>query len=366
MADTQTATELDPYASIRKRVLEQMPGGSGQYSEGGSAIPQATDLAPTQTPDFQYAATPQSTSVAAPDMQSPEGQSPEGGATGQPTQQGQPVQNPYDQNDPRNQGTGGTYNQPEVGNDANQINGWYGSYLGRDPEPGAIEGKLTEMRLYGKTLSQIQNEIANSPEAMAYAKSKGFGQQPQTTTTQTRTGTGGGPGTSAVTASATSAFTDELRKILMERLKSAAQPIDENSPQISSALQAARDESQRLSDRERTTLAERLYAQGVGGGGGGLQSNALTQQIQQSAERNAGALSTLRANLLMNAYNQKHDELMSDLQLAFASGDAESARAIQIQIANLQATVQREGLGVDLAKFKTSQNGETVNTAAGG
>lgn len=359
MADTQTApTDFDPYASIRKRVLEQMPGGSSGYSEAGSAIPQAPDLASTPTPDFQVGATT--------DTPSPVD---EGPSSTQPTPIGQPAVNPYDPTNPANQGTGGTYNEPAPGNDANQISGWFSSYTGRPPTPQDLTFWLTQAQVNAGGLSWVQNQIANSPEAMAYARSRGVGQPTQAAAAagDAATGgaaTGGGTGTAAVTASPTSSFTDQLRALLLERLKAASGPVDENSPEISSALSAARDESQRLSDRERTALAERLYAQGVGSGGGGLQSNALTQQIQQSAERNAGALSTLRANLIMNAYNQKRTELENDLQLAFASGDAESARAIQIQIANLQATVQRESIGAGLAINAANQNATTVG--AGG
>ncbi len=162
------------------------------------------------------------------------------------------------------------------------------------------------------------------------------------------------PGTASVTAPPTSAFTDQLRALLMSRLQSAQAPVDENSPQIAAQVNAARDEGTRQSEQERTALAERLYAQG------GLNTNALTQQIQQSAEKNAANVGNLRGTLLMNAYNQKQQELENDLQLAFASGDAESARQIQTQIANLQATVQREGIGANLAINSANQNAATV------
>lgn len=147
-----------------------------------------------------------------------------------------------------------------------------------------------------------------------------------------------------------------VRAMLMERLKAAGIPVNESDANISQPLAAARDETQRSQQTERTALAERLYAQG----GGALDSNALTQQIQQSAERNAGGLSQLRAGLISKAYDDKRNELQAYLQMALASGDTESAQLLQAQIAALSAAVQREGLGVNLAEFMANLNQRTT------
>jgi dihydrodipicolinate synthase/N-acetylneuraminate lyase len=48
------------------------------------------------------------------------------------------------------------------------------------------------------------------------------------------------------------------------------------------------------------------------------------------------------------------------MQQALASGDAESARQIQLAIANLNAAVQREGYGVTLAMDQANRNANTV------
>lgn len=183
------------------------------------------------------------------------------------------------------------------------------------------------------------------------------------------------PGTSAASTAAVNApiaytpaapvapieseFTKYLRDMIRSRLSAASTPVDPNAENIKAPLTAARDEATRASDKERTDVAERLYAQG------GLNTNALNQTIQQSAERNAGSLSTLRGTLIMNAYNQKNQELQSLLQMALASGDAQSARDVQSQIANLNAAIQREGLGVTLAINSASQNRDAVNSALG-
>jgi hypothetical protein len=275
----------------------------------------------------------------------------------------QPDANPLDRTDPRNLGPDGTYNEPDPGNDANQIHGWFTSYLGRPPSNDDMVFWLNQAKVNTGGLNWVQNQLANSPEAQAYARRPGGSlnqTKPADTTVSGPASSTGPTGTASVTGPATSAFTDELRKILMDRIKESSKPVDANSPEILAALQAARDEASRSSDSERTALAERLYAQGVGTGGGALQSGALTQQIQQSSERTAGSLAKVRASLLMNAYNNKFQELRDNLQLAFASGDAESARAIQIQIANLQATIQREVIGSQMARDAADRNQSAV------
>lgn len=161
---------------------------------------------------------------------------------------------------------------------------------------------------------------------------------------------------------ASAAQRDQVRQMIMDRLKLAGQPVNENDIGISQPLSAARDEVQRSQQTERTALAERLYAQG----GGGLQSGALTQQIQQSAERNAGGLSQLRAGLITSQIQQKQQEMQSLLQMALASGDTQSAQLLQAQIAALSAQVNREGMGINLAEFLANLNKGTVSAGAGG
>jgi hypothetical protein len=152
------------------------------------------------------------------------------------------------------------------------------------------------------------------------------------------------------------AFQDAIRQQIMDRLKSAGLPVDQNAAGITDAVSAAHDDATRAGEQERTALAERLYAQG----GGGLNSGALTQQIQQSGEKVAQTTSGLRANLIMQEYGRKQQELDQLLSMATASGDAESARQIQLYQAQLQAELQREGISADLAKYAAYLNSQTA------
>jgi hypothetical protein len=52
------------------------------------------------------------------------------------------------------------------------------------------------------------------------------------------------------------------------------------------------------------------------------------------------------------------------MQQALATGDAESARQLQLAIANLDAQVQRENIGANLAISTTNANALGVNAVA--
>jgi hypothetical protein len=172
----------------------------------------------------------------------------------------------------------------------------------------------------------------------------------------------GGPAPNASNAAPANDFNSQIRAQLMARLAELGKPVDENAAGIGQAVTAARDEGTRAAQTERTALAERLYAQRDGG----LNSNALTQQIQQSGEKQGAAMGSLRANLLMSEYARKQAALQQTLQLAVQSGDAEAARAAQKAIADLQAQLQREGFGVDLAKYKAFLDQNAVLNGLGG
>lgn len=167
----------------------------------------------------------------------------------------------------------------------------------------------------------------------------------------TRTsGGGGGGGSAAPAASTVNPFTQQLRDLIMAQIGDASQPVNEQDASITQPLSAARDEVSRSSDTERSQLAEALYAKG------GLNTDAVPRYLQQSSERNATGLSQLRAGLISSQLQQKQSKLQNLLSLALASGDAESARSVQMQIAAVQAELQRQGMGINLAEFSANLN----------
>ncbi len=146
---------------------------------------------------------------------------------------------------------------------------------------------------------------------------------------------------------ANDAYMAQLRQMVMDRLRAASQPVDENAPGILDAVTAARNEGTRQGETERSALAERLYAQGDG-----LNTDALTRQIQQSGEKNAANIGGLRASLIMKEVDARRTDLREILQMALASGDAQAARDTQTKIAELDALVKREGYDLDAKKWE--------------
>lgn len=133
---------------------------------------------------------------------------------------------------------------------------------------------------------------------------------------------GGGAGGAAPVPGGQSEFQNALRAILMQRLAIAQGRVDENDPFIREPMQAAALEAARAQQTERTALAERLAATGD-------TSRSLEMGIQQSAERNAVGLGTLRAKLINDEYNRKRQEMLDLMQMAIATNDAQAARDIQ-------------------------------------
>ena len=172
-------------------------------------------------------------------------------------------------------------------------------------------------------------------------------------------------------------FQGQMRAMLMQMLNGANTPVDENSAGVAQPYQAAKLAADRGVADEQKALAERLYAEGGGG------SNELTQGIQQSRERNATGLAGIKSQLMQRAMDQKQSQLQQALSLAVQSGDNESARAIQLQIAQMsnalgQAQLSQSGrqfdanlgqrqnewndqFGLEGARFRYDQDRDVVN-----
>lgn len=145
-------------------------------------------------------------------------------------------------------------------------------------------------------------------------------------------------------------FVATLRQLIQERLKGASQPVDPNDPNINIPVTAARDQLTRGNEAERTALAERAYATG------GLNTDLIGRQIQQSNERSGTTLSGIRANLIQREIVSRRSELQDLLSMVMAAGDSDAARQIQLQIAALNAQLQEQGQAINLAEFGAQLN----------
>lgn len=143
-------------------------------------------------------------------------------------------------------------------------------------------------------------------------------------------------------------FQQQMRDLVLQQMQRAQAPIDPNSPEVAQPTEAARLASERSLQDERTALAERLYAEGGGG------SNELQQGIQQSRERQGATLAGLQSQLYSRLAAQKADQLQQALSLAVQSGDAEAARTIQMQLAQLDASLRAQQLAQQGSQFSAS------------
>ncbi len=169
-------------------------------------------------------------------------------------------------------------------------------------------------------------------------------------------GAAGAPGAAAGAAGGGS-FQDQTRALLMAQMQGLSGPVDGNDPAISAAMQAAQLEADRGHDLTRKDQAERMYAEG------GLNSNALGQAVQQSRERGAQGLSTLRGDLMMREVTNRRTQMAQLLSQALQTGDQESARALQMQLAQMDDRVRRLSLAQQQSQHDDSY-GLNVQDAA--
>ncbi len=131
--------------------------------------------------------------------------------------------------------TPGGPNEPAPGNDANQVYGWYSTFLGRSAHPEEVAAWLGS----GLSLGDIQHHIANSPEADAYAKARGLGKYAPPNPVPTPTGGGGGAAVSTRTPYDSSSQSLLLNAAL-QRLAQLQQPIDRTNEDLYTKYALAR------------------------------------------------------------------------------------------------------------------------------
>jgi hypothetical protein len=105
-------------------------------------------------------------------------------------------------------------------------------------------------------------------------------------------------------------------------------------------VEVFRAQQQRNQERNRKVAAERAAA--TGQSESGYLDNLITKGVQEEGFNKAN----FNANLLGKEMNTRRQELLAALQLASATGDAESARALQEKLAEVSASMQQQGLNL--------------------
>lgn len=173
-------------------------------------------------------------------------------------------------------------------------------------------------------------------------------------------GAGAGGAAGAGQAGGVSPFQQQIRDFLMQQMAGLAKPVTADDPAISGELAAQRNMLERNRQDRRAASAERAAADGLLNGGQG--SGSFEADVASGYEDKGTALSGIQAQLFGREIQARRDKLAQYVNMAMQSGDAESARALQLQLANMDDQLQRLNLnqrqsqhndtfGLDAARF---------------
>lgn len=169
-------------------------------------------------------------------------------------------------------------------------------------------------------------------------------------------GGGGGLGAPAAAASSAaagssggSAFQDQLRQIILSQLGQLQQPSSINDPALKGQSDAYRVATERAAQQSRGALAERSAFNGLNSGGAG--SGSMDTGILGINEQAGQHMAANDAGLVGAHDQQKRQSLMTLLNMALASGDAESVRALQMQLAQMDSQYKYASLGQNQSQF---------------
>lgn len=193
---------------------------------------------------------------------------------------------------------------------------------------------------------------------------------------------GSGSGSSGASANASgsggggggNSFQQQIRKILLGQLQGLSAPVTANDPAIAGEMQAQERILERLREQRRAEAAERMAFEGLNAGGAG--SGAFDQEIASGFEDKGQALTGLQAQLFSRELQSRRGSLASLLNMALQTGDAESARALQLQLAQMDNELRRLGLsqqasqfndqfGLQRSQFEYDMNRDASRAAAG-
>ncbi len=168
---------------------------------------------------------------------------------------------------------------------------------------------------------------------------------------------GGSPSGKASTTD----YNNTIRQTLLDQLKSASGPVDESNPDIAPALSAQRTQSQRDEQASRAAIAERAYAGGALGTGGGLDSGEFKTDLARNREAAGATRQNFAGNLVFKAAQAKRQQLTQMLATASQYGLTDQGQQIQAQIAKIDADLRSRGLqqqGQQFGQSLAQQHGQ--------
>lgn len=157
-------------------------------------------------------------------------------------------------------------------------------------------------------------------------------------------GAGGvGPGgAGAAGGGAGGDFQAQVRQMLLQKLGEYGKPVSEDDPAIAGELASQSRGIERDRQQRRAAMAERMAASGLNSGGAG--SGAMDAEIASGFEDASTRKSDVRTQLFTRELTQRRGQLANMMQLAVQTGDSEAARALQLQIAQMDNEIRRYGI----------------------
>lgn len=144
-------------------------------------------------------------------------------------------------------------------------------------------------------------------------------------------------------------FQGQIRALLLEQLGKFSKDPSIDDPALKGQSDAFRRAQERSAQQSRSQAAERAAFQGLNSGGAGSGTFETTLQgIREGVGERTGAFD---AGLVGQETQQRRSALQNLLQMALSSGDAESARAIQLQIAQMDNALRQATLGEQSRQF---------------
>lgn len=151
-------------------------------------------------------------------------------------------------------------------------------------------------------------------------------------------GTGGGAG-----GGTGSSFQDQVRQQLLDQLAKAGQPVTADDPNIKNQMIGQERIAESARRDRRSASAERAAQSGLLNGG--TSSGAFDSELAAGYEDKGNQLSDVQGQIFAREIQSRTAQLTQLLNTAVQSGDAEAARAIQLQIAQMNAALQQAQLG---------------------
>lgn len=158
-----------------------------------------------------------------------------------------------------------------------------------------------------------------------------------------------GQWSSNLSAAGLTSFQEQVRQMILQQLAGASKPVDPNAPDIRQPIDAAERRAEEIRRRRQSADAERLTQRGLG------DSGALDTARRQGFEDMSQTISGVTAQIIGEQMQNKRRELVTLLQTAMASGDADAARQVQMQLAQIDAELRRLGLKQQHEQFQSSQ-----------